>query len=130
MDFAYRLNRILEYSQLTKKEFVDKCKTNTTQLFYYLKGEQEPNAKFLRNLIKAFPKTNLNWLITGTGSMLIDNIKEEIETKIKTVEKIDTISLEKDMEEMKGIMKQLSYDNNVLKNNIANLIKYIKETNK
>ena len=72
MEFSKRLNTIIQHTGLLKKDFVKKSGVSSAQLFNYLKGEQEPNAKFFRRVSIEFPDINLNWLISGTGSMIIE----------------------------------------------------------
>lgn len=83
MSFSNRLNKILKHTGLTKKDFVEKCKTNTTRLFYYLKDQQKPNTEFYQNLSKAFPEVNIHWLIAGEGAMILGE-KEQSSANAKS----------------------------------------------
>ncbi len=88
MTFPSRLNKIIKYYGLKKKDFTDLCGISKNQLYNYLKHDQLPNTKVFQSIKDNFPEIHLDWLITGTGSMLInepDNKKKDNKSDNKII---------------------------------------------
>lgn len=89
MDFIERLEHIINKSGLKKNEFAIQCGVSRTQLFRYLKSQQEPGTIFYRNLKINFPWVDLGWLISGIS----DNDKNnQTNNKFVDTEKINSLN--------------------------------------
>ena len=90
MEFVDRLEYIIKKSKLKRNEFAEKCGISRTQLFRYLKSQQEPGTLFYRNLKINFPWVNIGWLITGSKDK--DEKTDYIESKAMQPEKINELT--------------------------------------
>ncbi len=71
MTFNIRLKEFIHNNYDSIKSFSDQIKIDQTQLSKYIKGIHTPSYDILVKLFDA--GLNINWLISGTGSMFADN---------------------------------------------------------
>lgn len=76
MEFSERLKIVIKRSRLKREEFAEKAGKSRTQIFKYLGGEQHPTADFFQAVKVAFPWVNIEWLITGVGTMEATTIND------------------------------------------------------
>lgn len=75
---AARIQKLINYSQLSKKEFSIKIGYKTlTALNKVLFRNQKISPLMCKKIVKAFPEVNITWLLNDEGEML--NVKEEIQ---------------------------------------------------
>lgn len=99
MALPERLQKVLEYSQLSVRGLAAKCGLKQQTLDKHIKGIAETSATTLMAIATAYPEISMDWLMSGNGNMLktpstidIDRIATLVDT-ISTLQK--TIS-EKD----------------------------------
>lgn len=64
-----RFKQLLEEKQLTATRFATMIKVNASAMSHILNGRSKPGFDVLDKIAQAFPDVNLNWLISGKGSM-------------------------------------------------------------
>jgi len=77
-----RFKQLLEEKNLTATRFA--AMVNASAMSHILNGRSKPGFDVLDKIAQAFPDVNLNWLISGKGSLY----NNRISTPAKEVEKI------------------------------------------
>ena len=65
-----RLLNILKYYNLSPSSFADKLGVQRSSISHLLSGRNKPGFDFLSRVIQHFTDLNIEWFITGRGSML------------------------------------------------------------
>lgn len=94
-----RLAALVDETGLLKKDFAEKIEVSTGNLSDWLSGRTEPSAKVLSRICEIFD-VNLNWLISGKGSMFLSKSPESIKSKQD--------DLQAQVDELKKQVKELS----------------------
>ncbi|WP_333852926.1 helix-turn-helix domain-containing protein [Epilithonimonas sp.] len=76
MDFNDRFTKVIEYSELTPAEFAEEIGVQRSSISHIISGRNKPSLDFITKIKSKFPDIEWDWLINGTGEMLIN--KEEI----------------------------------------------------
>jgi transcriptional regulator with XRE-family HTH domain len=84
-EFSTRLKELLDYLNVTPVSLAEKMGVQRTSFNHLLSGRNKPGFEFLTRLHSCYPSINLNWLISGYGS-----ITEKDEFKISQVENIES----------------------------------------
>lgn len=79
-----RFKQLLEEKNLTATRFAAMIKVNASAMSHILNGRSKPGFDVLDKIAQAFPDINLNWLISGKGSLY----NNRISIPVKEVEKI------------------------------------------
>ncbi|MFV8282296.1 helix-turn-helix domain-containing protein [Christiangramia marina] len=66
--FGTRLQRILEYYDLSAASFADKIEVGRSSISHILSGRNKPSLDFVMKVVKNFPEVELYWLLNGKGS--------------------------------------------------------------
>lgn len=64
-----RFKQLLEEKGLTANRFASMIKVNASAMSHILNGRSKPGFDVLDKIAQAFPELNLNWLISGKGTM-------------------------------------------------------------
>ena len=67
-----RIKHLLEEKNLTASRFADLIEVNASAVSHILNGRSKPGFDVLEKISKAFPELDMNWLISGRGSMLTE----------------------------------------------------------
>lgn len=67
-DFVKRLEKILQYYDISASIFADKIKVQRSSISHLLSGRNKPSLEFVLKVIKTFPEVNLYWLLNGKGT--------------------------------------------------------------
>ncbi len=67
MSIAKRLNRIMEYYELTPSAFADQIDVQRSSISHLLSGRNKPSLDFVMKVLEQFPEVELQWLINGKG---------------------------------------------------------------
>jgi transcriptional regulator with XRE-family HTH domain len=108
-EFVKRLEKILEYYNITATAFAEKMDFNRSTISHLLSGRNKPSLEFVMKLLKKFPEVEMNWLLFGKGSFPSkpEDIKNTADLKqklIATEEKpLNLFSKENKMEGSKTI---------------------------
>lgn len=67
-DFVKRLEKILDYYNLTATAFAEEIAFNRSTISHLLSGRNKPSLEFILKLLQKFPEVEMNWLLFGKGS--------------------------------------------------------------
>lgn len=98
--FTKRLNKILEYYDLSAAAFADKIEVGRSSISHIISGRNKPSLEFVMKVVKNFPEVELYWLLNGKGSFPSSSTSSE--------EKIQESSLKPPIpaKEVPGIKKE------------------------
>ena len=104
-DFSNRLRVTIEHSGLKREEFAEKAGIGRTQIFRYLKGEQEPTLSFFQRLKIEFPWVDLVWLMTGEETPIVAEPHHGYGKSDQVKEKINQMLDEMNEEKRRDVLK-------------------------
>lgn len=64
-----RLNQFLLSEGISQAQFADSINVARAGISHILAGRNKPSYEFIVNTMKAYPALNIEWLLTGQGSM-------------------------------------------------------------
>ena len=67
-DFVKRLEKILEFYQLTATAFAEEVDFNRSTISHLLSGRNKPSLEFVVKLLEKFPEVEMDWLLFGKGN--------------------------------------------------------------
>ena len=84
-DFVYRVNKIMDYYQLSPSAFADKIKVQRSSISHLLSGRNKPSLDFVMKVVKEFDTVDLYWLLNGKGTFPNDNLTSPIPESSKKI---------------------------------------------
>lgn len=75
---AKRLSDLLKYLNTNGLKFSKKIGVSQSTISLICSGNQDITHNFMKSVINSFPYVNGHWLLTGTGSMILDSLPAEI----------------------------------------------------
>lgn len=81
MEFNDRITKIIEFSELSPAEFAEEIGVQRSSISHIISGRNKPSLDFITKIKSKFPDIKWDWLITGTGEMLINNEEAKIAEK-------------------------------------------------
>ena len=69
-----RIEAIIRHERLSPSQFADALGVQRSGISHILSGRNKPGIDFLGKLLGQFPHINVDWLITGNGSMVNDDL--------------------------------------------------------
>ena len=70
MDLNSRVQKIINYSELSSSEFADEIGVQRSNISHVLSGRNKPSLDFLMKIKDRFPEIQWEWLIEGKGAMI------------------------------------------------------------
>jgi len=67
-NFTKRLEKILEYYNLSAAAFAEEIDFNRSTISHLLSGRNKPSLEFVMKLYQKFPEVDMDWLLFGKGS--------------------------------------------------------------
>ena len=78
-----RFQKWLNYNDINSNKLAENINVSRATISHIISGRNKPSVDFLHKILNKYPDLNLNWLVTGNGSMKIDNnIKKRIVDKV------------------------------------------------
>lgn len=77
-DFVQKLEKILDYFQLSASAFADKIGVQRSSLSHLLSGRNKPSLEFVIKITEAFPEVDLYWFLFNKGNFPKSNSSENI----------------------------------------------------
>ncbi|GAA4322860.1 helix-turn-helix transcriptional regulator [Pontixanthobacter gangjinensis] len=71
--FASRLNKILDYYDISAAAFADKIEVGRSSISHILSGRNKPSLDFVMKVVKNFPEVELYWLLNGKGKFPVNS---------------------------------------------------------
>lgn len=81
--FAARLNKILDYYDLSAASFADKIEVGRSSISHILSGRNKPSLDFVMKVVNNFPEVELYWLLNGKGNFPATSPKPDSIPEIK-----------------------------------------------
>jgi len=102
LDFAQRLNKVMDYYQLSAAAFADKINVQRSSISHLISGRNKPSLDFVLKVLEEFKEVELYWLLNGKGSFpktegtntttpLISDDDAEVLVQNSTTKEIDSI---------------------------------------
>lgn len=66
-----RIKKLMDAKNLTATQFSEEIGIQRSSLSHVLSGRNKPSLDFMLKIKSRFPDTNLDWLLLGTGEMLV-----------------------------------------------------------
>lgn len=88
-DFTKRLEKILEYYNLSAAAFAEEIDFNRSTISHLLSGRNKPSLEFVMKLYQKFPEIDMDWLLFGKGSFPSsseNNTSKSVNEKASAVE--------------------------------------------
>lgn len=100
-----RLLNVIEYSGLSQTAFAKKIGSTQANLWRQLNG-QKVNVATVVSVAEQFPEIDCNWLLRGTGSMLVGQIDDEQQKRIEGL--LDVVAMQQEtIKNLQEKIKQL-----------------------
>lgn len=110
--FTKRLQKILDYYDLSAASFADEIKVNRSSISHILSGRNKPSLDFVLKVISSYPEVDLYWLLNGKGSFPKQNAREKEKEKEKA---LSTNELQKPIKKEMAVTKKDTERNSVKK---------------
>lgn len=79
--FSGRLQKILEYYDLSAAAFADAIDVGRSSISHILSGRNKPSLDFVLKVVQKYPDVELYWLLNGKGSFPQGTDKEKLQEK-------------------------------------------------
>ena len=73
MDLNSRVQKIINYSELSSSEVADEIGVQRSNISHVLSGRNKPSLDFLMKIKDRFPEIQWEWLIEGKGAMIFSD---------------------------------------------------------
>ena len=73
-----RLKQFLAAENISQSQFADNIKVVRASVSHVLSGRNNPSYEFMRAIMLAYPKLNMEWLMIGKGKMYKDAQEENL----------------------------------------------------
>lgn len=93
MSLNERISKVIEYSKLTPSEFADEIDVQRSSISHITSGRNKPSLEFIIKIKSSFPEILWDWLVTGEGEMLKQDLPEVNEIPVEEEEKSKPTSL-------------------------------------
>ncbi len=112
MDLLQRLKEIITYSGMSVRAFAIRCNINQTTLDKQIKGLRSVSIETIVGVLYGFPEISAEWLMRGTGQMLLSQSgpdNDRVNTLIDTIATLqESINVKNDtIESLSTRIKQL-----------------------
>jgi transcriptional regulator with XRE-family HTH domain len=77
LEFAKRLQKILDYYGISATAFSDEIEVNRSTISHLLSGRNKPSLDFVLKVIQHYPEVELYWLLNGKGSFPAEKSSSE-----------------------------------------------------
>ena len=117
MDLNSRVQKIINYSELSSSEFADEIGVQRSNISHVLSGRNKPSLDFLMKIKDRFPEIQWEWLIEGKGASSYSleeskiNDDEPIITGLFSITSQEMEENTKQEEEKSEILEPIQYNN-------------------
>ena len=75
--FSKRLEKILEYYDISAAAFAEAIDVGRSSISHILSGRNKPSLDFVMKVVQTYPEVELYWLLNGKGSFPSTSVKTE-----------------------------------------------------
>ncbi len=111
-----RVEQIIDYNNLNIKSFEDRIEVSNNSIGTAIRRKASFKSNVLNKILNSFPDVNPTWLLTGKGSMILNDITREPESDYKN---------QKLHYQIKENLIELLLEDNEVKNVLLNQVKSI-----
>lgn len=79
--FSVRLQKLLEYYDLSAAAFADSIDVGRSSISHILSGRNKPSLDFVLKVVQTYPEVELYWLLNGKGSFPQGTENEKLSEK-------------------------------------------------
>ena len=92
-----RIRQIIDSEELTQSEFAQRVGVQRSNISHILSGRNKPSVDFLQKLLSKFTHLNIEWILTGIGTMYKeDSFENKLDTNLKEENSIVTDNQQED----------------------------------
>lgn len=137
-DFTNKLEKLLDYYNLTASSFADKIGVQRSSMSHLLSGRNKPSLDFVLKISEEFPEVDLYWLLLDKGEFPKESFGETQKSEIKAKPEVSNLTsdlfnqsgkedeyLNKDVASYSQNSKAKEYDNNVMHNFTTDIEKIV-----
>ncbi len=86
-EFAKRLEKILEFYDISAAGFAEAIEVGRSSISHILSGRNKPSLDFVMKVVQTYPEVELYWLLNGKGSFPPDSNKDHSDVSLTNVKK-------------------------------------------
>lgn len=91
-DFGHRLQKIMDFYQLTASSFADSIGAQRSSISHILSGRNKPSLDFVMKILDNYPEVELYWLLNGKGKFPTEEPLDKLKKNESTNNTIQAIS--------------------------------------
>lgn len=95
MAISDRISEVCKSLKIKKKELYEAVEIKEGTFFYYQRNDAWP-ASFFQSLKKAYPRVNLNYIISGVGYPVISEVRDQNQ-RSSSIESLSREELEREL---------------------------------
>ncbi|THD30821.1 helix-turn-helix transcriptional regulator [uncultured Flavobacterium sp.] len=95
-DFIKRLEKILDYYNLTASSFADKIGVQRSSISHLLSGRNKPSLDFILKILDVFPEIDLYWILNGKGSFPKNNEEDNAAPTLSDTDEKQPVNFKKE----------------------------------
>jgi transcriptional regulator with XRE-family HTH domain len=78
-----RIQQLMKTYRLSAADLADTLGTERSGISHFLSGRNKPSLAFITKLLEKFPDVNPDWLLMGSGNMLRQDNKTQVQPEMK-----------------------------------------------
>lgn len=111
VDFAKRLEIIMEYYGLTATALAEEMDFNRSTISHLVSGRNKPSLEFVMKVLDKFQEVELNWLVSGKG--VFPSTSKNVEYKIEKPQSNEISNIKNEIpEELNTLSKSIGQNSN------------------
>ena len=95
-DFIKRLEKILDYYNLSASSFADKIGVQRSSISHLLSGRNKPSLDFILKILDVFPEIDLYWILNGKGSFPKNNEEDNAAPTLSDTDEKQPVNFKKE----------------------------------
>ncbi len=107
MNTLQRIKQYIDYKGISNKKFEEKIGYSNGAFASQLKNKRTIGSDKIENILNIFNELNPTWLLTGKGSMLLNNKKENIAAELAAVYKVTPPVQEKEPPQVSSLQYEI-----------------------
>ncbi len=109
IDINLRINQLIEKLGYNKSAFATKIGVSQPVITHITSGRNNPGLEVIQKILINCPETNPQWLILGTGEMLLNNkLKEEQIKALKSDINATILILKKEISKLESKFEKMN----------------------
>lgn len=106
-EFVFRVNKIMDYYQLSSSAFADRIKVQRSSISHLLSGRNKPSLDFVLKVVKEFDTVDLYWLLNGKGTFPKNILTSTLQETLKNNDPDKVIKIADETKPSSSINKKI-----------------------